>query len=46
MQPEVPTGPLVQGAAAAETNAAPKTAGTAEPEVVAKGVDAARAATK
>ena len=46
LQPAAPTGPLVEGPAAAATNAAPKTEGTLKPEVAAKGVEAARAATK
>ena len=46
LQEAAPTGPLVVGGAAAATNAAPKTEGALKPEVAAKGVDAARAATK
>ena len=46
LQPEVPTGPLVEGKGAAATNKAEKVEGTLKPEVAAKGVDAARAATK
>tara|TARA_B110000285_G_C14860371_1_gene484265 strand:- start:164 stop:583 length:420 start_codon:yes stop_codon:yes gene_type:complete len=46
LQPEVPTGPLVEGAGAKGGNSAAKTEGTPKPDVVAKGVDAARAATK
>ena len=46
LQPAAPTGPLVEGAAAAGTNAAPKTEGALKPEVAAKGVEAKRAATK
>ena len=46
LQPAAPTGPLVEGAAAADKNAAPKTEGALKPDVAAKGVEAARAATK
>ena len=46
LQPAAPTGPLVEGAGAGVTNAAPKTEGALKPEVAAKGVDAKRAATK
>ena len=46
LQPEVPSGPLVEGAGAKGTNKAEKPEGAIKPEAVAKGVDAARAATK
>ena len=49
LQPEVPTGPLVEGTAAKETNTAPKSAGPplkAEGKADAKAPEAPAAATK